>query len=187
MAGPAYDKADLERRMAGAVDSLKHDLQGLRTGRASTALLDPVNVTVYGAQMPLNQVATVSVPEPRLISVQVWDKTNVGPVDKAIRSAGLGLNPIVDGTTLRLPIPDLTEERRKELAKLCGGYAEKAKIAVRNVRRDGMDDLKTDEKKNGLSEDERKRHETEVQKLTDATIADIDTVTAAKEKEILGK
>jgi ribosome recycling factor len=187
MAGPVYDKADLERRMAGAVDALKHDLQGLRTGRASTALLDPVNVTVYGAQMPLNQVATVSVPEPRLISVQVWDKTNVGPVDKAIRSAGLGLNPIVDGTTLRLPIPDLTEERRKELAKLCGGYAEKAKVAVRNVRRDGMDNLKTDEKKNGLSEDERKRHETEVQKLTDATIADIDATTAAKEKEILGK
>ncbi|WP_454883707.1 ribosome recycling factor [Sphingomonas oryzagri] len=187
MAGPVYDKADLERRMAGAVEALRHDLQGLRTGRASTALLDPVNVTVYGAQMPLNQVATVSVPEPRLISVTVWDKTNVGPVDKAIRSAGLGLNPIVDGTTLRLPIPDLTEERRKELAKLCGGYAEKAKIAVRNVRRDGMDNLKTDEKKNGLSEDERKRHETEVQKLTDATIADIDTVTAAKEKEILGK
>ena len=187
MAGPVYDKADLERRMAGAVEALRHDLQGLRTGRASTALLDPVNVTVYGAQMPLNQVATVSVPEPRLIAVTVWDKTNVGPVDKAIRSAGLGLNPIVDGTTLRLPIPDLTEERRKELAKLCGGYAEKAKIAVRNVRRDGMDNLKTDEKKNGLSEDERKRHETEVQKLTDATIADIDTVTAAKEKEILGK
>jgi ribosome recycling factor len=187
MAGPAYDKADLERRMAGAVEALKHDLQGLRTGRASTALLDPVNVTVYGAQMPLNQVATVSVPESRMISVQVWDKSNVGPVDKAIRSAGLGLNPIVDGTTLRLPIPDLTEERRKELAKLCGNYAEKAKIAVRNVRRDGMDNLKTDEKKNGLSEDERKRHEAEVQKLTDATIADIDTATAAKEKEILGK
>ncbi|MBA2935688.1 ribosome recycling factor [Sphingomonas sp. CGMCC 1.13654] len=187
MAGPVYDKADLERRMAGAVEALRHDLQGLRTGRASTALLDPVNVTVYGSQMPLNQVATVSVPEPRLIAVTVWDKSNVGPVDKAIRSAGLGLNPIVDGTTLRLPIPDLTEERRKELAKLCGGYAEKAKIAVRNVRRDGMDNLKTDEKKNGLSEDERKRHEAEVQKLTDATTADIDTVTAAKEKEILGK
>lgn len=187
MAGPTYDKADLERRMTGAVDSLKHDLQGLRTGRASTALLDPVTVEVYGAQMPINQVATVSAPEPRLLSVQVWDKTNVGPVDKAIRSAGLGLNPIVDGQTLRLPIPDLTEERRKELAKLCGQYAEKAKIAVRNVRRDGMDNLKTDEKKHGLSEDERKRHETEVQKLTDATIADIDTTTAAKEKEILGK
>jgi ribosome recycling factor len=187
MAGPLYSKTDLERRMAGAVEALRHDLQGLRTGRASVALLDPVNVTVYGAQMPINQVATVSAPEPRLLSVQVWDKSNVGPVDKAIRSAGLGLNPIVDGTTLRLPIPDLTEERRKELAKLCGQYAEKAKIAVRNVRRDGMDNLKTDEKKNGLSEDERKRHEADVQKLTDATITDIDTVTAAKEKEILGK
>ncbi len=184
---PAYDKADLERRMTGAVESLKGDLGGLRTGRASTSLLDPVTVEVYGAHMPLNQVATVSVPEPRMISVQVWDKTNVGPVEKAIRSAGLGLNPINDGTTLRLPIPDLTEERRKELAKLAGQYSEKAKVAVRNVRRDGMDALKTDEKKGVFSEDERKRHETEVQKLTDATIADIDTVAAAKEKEILGK
>jgi ribosome recycling factor len=184
---PAYDKADLERRMQGAVESLKGDLGGLRTGRASTSLLDPVTVEVYGAHMPLNQVATVSVPEPRMISVQVWDKTNVGPVEKAIRSAGLGLNPINDGTTLRLPIPDLTEERRKELAKLAGQYSEKAKVAIRNVRRDGMDALKTDEKKGVFSEDERKRHETEVQKLTDATIADVDTVAAAKEKEILGK
>ncbi|WP_375381347.1 ribosome recycling factor [uncultured Sphingomonas sp.] len=184
---PAYDKSDLERRMAGAVESLKHDLGGLRTGRASTALLDPVQVTVYGASMPLNQVATVSVPEPRMLSVQVWDKTNVGPVEKAIRSAGLGLNPISDGTTLRLPIPDLTEERRKELAKLAGQYAEKARIAVRNVRRDGMDNLKTDEKKSVLSEDERKRHETEVQKLTDATVAELDAAAGAKEKEILGK
>jgi ribosome recycling factor len=183
----AYDKADLERRMNGAVEALKHDLQGLRTGRASTALLDPVTVEVYGAQMPLNQVATVSAPEPRMLSVQVWDKSNTGLVDKAIRSAGLGLNPIADGTTLRLPIPDLTEERRKELAKLCGQYAEKARIAVRNVRRDGMDALKTDEKKGVYSEDERKRHETEVQKVTDATIADIDAASAAKEKEILGK
>jgi ribosome recycling factor len=183
----AYDKADLERRMAGAVEALKHDLVGLRTGRASTSLLDPVTVQVYGASMPINQVATVSVPEPRLLSVQVWDKTNVGPVDKAIRSAGLGLNPIVDGTTLRLPIPDLTEERRKELAKLAGQYAEKARIAARNVRRDGMDNLKADEKKGVISEDERKRHETEVQKLTDSTIADIDAAASSKEKEILGK
>ncbi|MGH6781676.1 MAG: ribosome recycling factor, partial [Sphingomonadaceae bacterium] len=136
---PAYNKADLERRMHGAVESLKHDLGGLRTGRASITLLDPVTVEVYGSQMPLNQVATVSAPEPRMLSVQVWDKSNVGPADKAIRSAGLGLNPIVDGQTLRLPIPDLTEERRKELAKLAGQYAEKAKIAVRNVRRDGND------------------------------------------------
>ena len=184
---PAYDKADLERRMNGAVESLKGDLGGLRTGRAAVSLLDPVTVEVYGAHMPLNQVATVSAPEPRMLSVQVWDKTNVGPVDKAIRSAGLGLNPINDGNTLRLPIPDLTEERRKELAKLAGQYSEKAKVAVRNVRRDGMDALKTDEKKGVFSEDERKRHEAEVQKLTDATIAEIDTVAAAKEKEILGK
>jgi ribosome recycling factor len=184
---PAYDKADLERRMAGAVEALKHDLQGLRTGRASTALLDPVTVEVYGAHMPINQVATVSVPEPRMISVQVWDKTNVGPVDKAIRSAGLGLNPIVDGQTLRLPIPDLTEERRKELAKLAGKYAEGARIAVRNVRRDGNDSLKADEKKGHISEDDRKRLETEVQKLTDATIAELDAAATAKEKEIMGK
>jgi len=183
----AYDKADLERRMAGAVEALKHDLAGLRTGRASTSLLDPVTVEVYGAHMPITQVATVSAPEPRMLSVQVWDKSNVGPVDKAIRSAGLGLNPIVDGQTLRLPIPDLTEERRKELAKLAGQYAEKARIAVRNVRRDGMDALKTDEKKGVYSEDERKRHENEVQKLTDATIAELDGAAAAKEKEILGK
>jgi ribosome recycling factor len=183
----AYDKSDLERRMAGAVEALKHDLAGLRTGRASTALLDPVMVTVYGSSMPLNQVATVSAPEPRMLSVQVWDKSNVGPTDKAIRSAGLGLNPIVDGQTLRLPIPDLTEERRKELAKLAGQYAEKARIAVRNVRRDGMDSLKVDEKKGVFGEDERKRHEVDVQKLTDSTIADLDATATAKEKEILGK
>ena len=184
---PAYDKSDLERRMTGAVDALKSDLGGLRTGRASTALLDPVTVEVYGSNMPLNQVATVSAPEPRMLSVQVWDKTNIGPVEKAIRSAGLGLNPINDGNNLRLPIPDLTEERRKELAKLAGSYAEKAKIAARNVRRDGMDSLKVDEKKNVFGEDERKRHETELQKLTDKTIADIDAAAASKEKEILGK
>lgn len=183
----AYDKADLERRMNGAVESLKHDLAGLRTGRASTTLLDPVTVEVYGAHMPIVQLATVSAPEPRMLSVQVWDKSNVGPVDKAIRSAGLGLNPIVDGQTLRLPIPDLTEERRKELAKLASKYAENARIAARNVRRDGMDNLKADEKKGEFGEDERKRHEAEVQKLTDATIADIDAAAAAKEKEILGK
>ena len=183
----AYDKADLERRMAGAVESLKGDLGGLRTGRASTSLLDPVTVEVYGANMPLNQIATVSAPEPRMLSVQVWDKSNVGPVDKAIRSAGLGLNPIVDGQNIRLPIPDLTEERRKELAKLAGQYAEKARIAARNVRRDGMDSLKTDEKKGEISEDERKKLETEVQKLTDSTIADIDSTATSKEKEILGQ
>jgi ribosome recycling factor len=183
----AYDKADLERRMHGAVESLKHDLQGLRTGRASISLLDPVTVEVYGSHMPLNQIGTVTTPEPRMLAVQVWDKSNVGPVDKAIRSAGLGLNPIVDGQNLRIPIPDLTEERRKELAKLASQYAEKARIAVRNVRRDGMDSLKTDEKKGEISEDERKRKEGDVQKLTDSTIAEVDAASGAKEKEILGK
>ena len=184
---PAYDKADLERRMHGAVEALKSDLVGLRTGRASVNLLDPVTVEVYGSHMPLNQAATVTAPEPRMLSVQVWDRSNVGPVDKAIRSAGLGLNPIVDGQTLRIPIPDLTEERRKELAKLASQYAEKARVAARNVRRDGMDSLKIDEKKGEISEDERKRRETEVQKLTDSTIAEIDAAAGAKEKEILGK
>ena len=184
---PAYDKADLERRMHGAVEALKSDLIGLRTGRASVNLLDPVTVEIYGAHMQLNQAATVTAPEPRMLSVQVWDKSSVGPIDKAIRSAGLGLNPIVDGQTLRIPIPDLTEERRKELAKLVSQYAEKARVAARNVRRDGMDNLKTDEKKGEISEDERKRRETDVQKLTDSTIAEIDAAAAAKEKEILGK
>ncbi len=184
---PAYDKNDIQRRMQGAVESLKHDLAGLRTGRASTALLDPIQVEVYGANMPISQVATVSVPEPRLISVQVWDRSNVTPVEKAIRNAGLGINPIVDGQVIRLPIPDLTEERRKELAKLAGQYAEKARVAVRNVRRDGMDALKTDEKKKEISEDEHKRLDTEVQKLTDDTIKDIDAAAHTKEQEILGK
>lgn len=182
-----YDKADLERRMKGAVESLRGDLSGLRTGRANTALLDPITVTVYGANTPLNQVATVSAPEPRMLTVQVWDKSNIGPVEKAIRSAGLGLNPINDGNTLRLPIPDLTEERRKELAKLASQYSEKAKIAIRNVRRDGMDALKADENKKEISEDERKRLETELQKLTDEQIKAADEVSAQKEKEILGK
>src|SRR6476646_3756753 len=178
---------DLGRRMHGAVEALKHDLGGLRTGRASTALLDPVQVEVYGATMPLNQVATVSTPEARLLSVQVWDRSNVQPVEKAIRSAGLGLNPITDGQVIRLPIPELTEERRKELAKLVGQYAEKARIAVRNVRRDAMDALKTDEKKKEISEDEHKRPATEVQKMTDDTIKEIDAASTAKEKEILNK
>ena len=181
------DTSDLKRRMHGAVEALKHDLAGLRTGRASIALLDPVHVEVYGSNMPLNQVATVQTPEARLLSVQVWDRSNVNAVEKAIRSAGLGLNPITDGQVIRLPIPELTEERRKELAKLVGQYAEKARIAVRNVRRDGMDHLKNDEKKHDIGEDERKRLEHEVQKLTDDTIKEIDEVAAAKEKEILGK
>jgi ribosome recycling factor len=182
-----YEKADLERRMKGAIDVLKHDLSGLRTGRANTALLEPVTVEVYGSHMPLTQIATISAPEPRLLSVQVWDKSNIGPVEKAIRSAGLGLNPINDGNTLRLPIPDLTEERRKELAKLAHQYAEKARVSIRNVRRDGMDALKADENKKEISEDDRKRGEADVQKLTDDLIKQADEVMAQKEKEILGK
>ena len=182
-----YSKADIERRMQGAVEALKHDLGGLRTGRANVTLLDPVQVEVYGTMMPLNQVATVSAPEPRMLSVQVWDRANVIPVEKGIARAGLGLNPVTDGQVIRLPIPELTEERRKELAKLVGQYAEKARIAVRNVRRDGMDHLKQDEKKHDISEDERKRLENEVQKLTDDTIKEVDEAAAAKEKEILGK
>jgi ribosome recycling factor len=185
MATANFDLNELKRRMQGATASLKHELGGLRTGRASASMLEPVQVEAYGSHMPLNQLATVSVPEPRLLSVQVWDKMNIGPVEKAIRSAGLGLNPINDGNNIRLPIPDLTEERRKELAKLAHQYAEKARIAIRNVRRDGMDALKTDENKKEISEDERKRSETDVQKLTDDLIKQADEVAAQKEKEIL--
>ncbi len=182
-----YDKADIERRMSGAVEALKSDLSGLRTGRANTTLLDPIQVEVYGAMMPLNQVATVSAPEPRMLSVQVWDKSNMTPVEKAIRQAGLGLNPMIDGQNIRLPIPDLTAERRKELAKLAGQYAEKARIAIRNVRRDGMEALKDDEKKKEISEDDRKRKEEEVQKLTDQYVKQADEAAEHKEKEILGQ
>ena len=180
-----YDRADIERRMNGAVESLKHDLSGLRTGRANVHLLDPVVVEVYGSMMPLNQVATVSAPEPRMLSVQVWDRANVTAVEKGIAHANLGLNPMIDGQTLRLPIPDLTEERRKELAKLAGQYAEKAKIAIRNVRRDGMEMLKEDEKKKDISEDDHKRLGDEVQKTTDRFIAEVDAAAEHKEKEIL--
>ena len=164
-----YDKADIERRMQGAIDSLKGDLGGLRTGRANVSLLDPVMVEVYGSMMPLNQVATVSAPEPRMLSVQVWDRANVTPVEKGIAHANLGLNPMTDGNTIRLPLPDLTEERRKELAKLAGKYAENAKIAIRNVRRDANEALKEDEKKKEISEDDALAEE----------------AAAAKEKEIL--
>ena len=180
-----YDKADIERRMTGAVEALKSDLSGLRTGRANTSLLDPVVAEVYGAMMPLSQVATVSAPEPRMLSVQVWDKSNVSAVEKGIAKANLGLNPMTDGQTIRLPMPDLTEERRKDLAKLAGEYGEKGKIAVRNVRRDGMESLKADEKAKDISEDERKRLEDEVQKLTDSNIADIDAAVEKKVQEIL--
>jgi len=180
-----YDKSDIERRMQGAVDSLKGDLAGLRTGRANTALLDPVVVEVYGSMMPLTQVATVSAPEPRMLSVQVWDRANVTQVEKGIAHANLGLNPMTDGNTIRLPLPDLTEERRRELAKLAGKYAENAKIAIRNVRRDGMEALKDDEKKKDISEDDRKRGEDEVQKLTDRFVGLADEAAVNKEKEIL--
>lgn len=184
---PKYDKSDIERRMAGAIESLKGDLSGLRTGRANTALLDPVVVEVYGAMMPLNQVATVSAPEPRMLAVQVWDRSNVSAVEKGITKANLGLNPMTDGQTVRLPLPDLNEERRKELAKLAGDYGEKAKIAVRNVRRDGNEALKDDEKKKEISEDDRKRLEDEVQKLTDKHVGEIDAAVEKKVQEILSQ
>ena len=178
-------KGDIARRMEGAIDVLHRELGGLRTGRASTSLLEPVTVQAYGSDMPMNQVGTIGVPEPRMLTVQVWDRGLVGAVEKAIRAAGLGLNPQLDGQMIRLPVPDLTQERRKELAKLAGQYAEKAKVAVRNVRRDGMDALKADGNKKEIGEDDRKRSEVEVQKLTDEMIAEIDTLADAKEKEIL--
>ncbi|RZJ32101.1 MAG: ribosome recycling factor [Brevundimonas sp.] len=172
-------------RMEKAVAALKEEFNGLRTGRANTGFLDPVQVEAYGSTSPLNAVAAISVPEPRLLSVSVWDKGMVAAVDKAIRSAGLGLNPIVDGQTLRIPIPPLTEERRKEFAKLAGKYAEQQKIAVRNVRRDANDDLKKAEKAGEVSQDEQKKMETEVQKDTDAAIKRIDEALKTKEVEIM--
>lgn len=183
----SYDKAELDRRMKGALEALKHDLAGLRTGRANVALLEPIHVDVYGANMPLNQVATISAPEPRMLAVSVWDRSNVGAVEKAIRSAGLGLNPVTEGASIRLPIPELTQDRRKELAKLASQYAEKARVAVRNIRRDGMDSLKKAEKDHQISEDEHKRAADEVQKLTDRYIGELDAAALAKEKEILGQ
>lgn len=184
--GPtSLDFDDTTKRMKGALAALKHEFGGLRTGRASASLLDPIVVEAYGNTMPLNQVGTVNVPEPRMISVQVWDRAMVTAVDKAIRSAGLGLNPQVDGTLVRIPIPQLTEERRKELGKIAHKYAESARIAVRNVRRDAMDLLKKLEKDHHLGEDERKTQEDKVQKLTDQTIKDIDEALAAKDKEIM--
>ncbi len=176
---------DLRRRMKGAIENLKSEFVGLRTGRASVNLLDPVMVDAYGAQMPLNQVATVSTPESRMISVQVWDKTMVAAADKAIRNAGLGLNPVVDGQTLRIPIPELNEERRAELTKISGKYAEQSRIAVRNVRRDGMDTIKRLEKDSEISQDEQKSYSDRIQKLTDEMIREIDSLTENKEKEIM--
>lgn len=177
----SYDKADLKRRMEGAVDVLSRELGGLRTGRASASFLDPVMVEVYGTKMPLNQVGTVSVPEPRMLTVQVWDAGTVKATEKAIRESGLGLNPMPEGNTIRIPIPDLNEERRQELTKVAGKYAESARVSVRNVRRDGMDSIK----KSDESEDEQKRLSEMVQKLTDEMIQKIDSMQADKEKEIM--
>ena len=181
----AFDIKVLEKRMDGALASLKTEFSGLRTGRASVHLLDTVHVTAYGASMPLNQVASVSAPEARMLAVSVWDKSMVGAVDKAIREANLGLNPVVDGQTLRLPIPPLSEERRKDLVKLAGKFAEAAKIAVRNVRRDGNDQLKAAEKKGDINEDQLKVKSADVQKLTDKMVQAVDDLLKAKEQEIM--
>lgn len=178
------DIDDLERRMKGAVENLRHEFAGLRTGRASTAMLEPITVDVYGATMPLNQVASITVPEPRLLNVQVWDAGNVQAVEKAIRISELGLNPMVDGQLIRIPIPELNEERRIELSKVAGKYAEQGRIAIRNVRHHGMEDLKKMEKDGDLSEDEHHMWDDEVQKLTDKYIKEIDHTLATKEQEI---
>ncbi len=178
------DLADLSRRMHGAVSALKGELAGLRTGRASASLVEPIHVEAYGASMPLSQLATISVPEPRMISVQVWDRSMVQPVDRAIRESDLGLNPIVEGQLLRIPIPELNAERRQELVKIAHKYAEQARVAARHVRRDGLDHLKKEEKDGGMSEDDQKKLADQIQKLTDATIAEIDGILATKEGEI---
>lgn len=180
-----FDMKDLERRMQGAVNVLKQEFGGLRTGRANSSLLEPITVNAYGSQMPLNQLATISVPEPRMITVQVWDKSQTQAVEKAIRESDLGLNPVVDGQMLRVPIPELNEERRQEIAKLAAKYAEQARIAVRNVRRDGMEQLKKQEKDGDIGKDEHHGHAAEVQELTDKLIKEIDDTLAAKESEIM--
>jgi ribosome recycling factor len=180
-----FDIADLKRRMQGALATLKHEFGGLRTGRASASLVEPVHVDAYGQSTPLNQVASISVPEPRLISVQVWDKALVGAVERAIRDANLGLNPNVEGQTLRIRTPELNEQRRKELVKVAHKYAEEARVAVRHVRRDGIDILKRQLKEHAIPEDDEKRHETEVQKATDDAVREIDALLATKEKEIM--
>ncbi|MBL4789215.1 MAG: ribosome recycling factor [Kordiimonadaceae bacterium] len=179
------DLDDIERRMKGAVDALKHEYAGLRTGRATTGLLDSITVDVYGSMMPLNQISTVSVPEARMLSVQVWDKGNAQAVEKAIRNSGLGLNPMFDGQLVRIPIPELNEERRAELAKVAAKYAEQARISIRNVRKSGMDVLKKLEKEKEISEDDHKMYSDEVQDLTNASVKTIDTTLASKEKEIM--
>lgn len=186
MAAPQrFDKGEYARRMDGAVSTLKSEFAGLRTGRASPAILDPVTVDAYGSTMPISQLGTVSTPEPRLLTVQVWDKGLVKAVDKAIRDGGLGLNPQVDGQLLRIPIPELNEERRKELVKLAGKYAEQARVAVRNVRRDGMDHLKKLEKEHVIGEDEHHMLADELQKLTDEHVHEIDAVLHTKDQEIM--
>jgi ribosome recycling factor len=185
MATAAFDMNDLKRRMQGAVASLKQELSGLRTGRASTALLDHVQVEAYGNNMPLNQLGTISVPEPRLLHVQVWDRSMVHAVEKAISAANLGLTPSTEGQVLKLRIPELNEERRKEIVKVAHKYSETAKVAVRHVRRDGLELLKKMEKDHQISEDDHARQSGDVQKATDATIAEVEKMLAAKEKEIM--
>lgn len=180
-----FDLNDLRRRMNGALETLQKEFSGLRTGRASTNMLETVQVESYGTKMPLNQVATVSVPEPRMLTVQVWDATVTKHVEKAIINSGLGLNPQAEGTLIRVPVPELNEERRKELTKVAGQYAEQTRVAIRNVRRDGMDTLKKMEKDNEISEDEHKRMADDVQKLTDDEIKKVDMALTEKEKDIM--
>ncbi len=182
---PPFDKEDVKRRMKGAVGTLRHEFAGLRTGRANPAILEPVTVEAYGGAMHVNQLGTISAPEPRLLTVQVYDKSLAKAVDKAIRDADLGLNPQLDGQLIRIPIPELNEERRRELAKLAHRYAEQARIAVRNVRRDGMDHLKRLEKDHAISEDEHRKLSEELQKLTDESVHEVDAALAAKEQEIM--
>ena len=180
-----YDLADIERRMDGAILAMKTEFNSLRTGRAHTAILDNITVEAYGAQTPLNQIGAINVPEPRMLSVNVWDKTMVAGVERALRESNLGINPVVDGQTVRIPMPALTEERRQELTKVAGNYAEAAKVAVRNVRRDGMESLRDMEKDGGISEDEHKRSSADVQEATDKHIADIDKALLVKNEEIM--
>ena len=176
---------DLRRRMDGAIEVLRKEFAGLRTGRASASLLDPVQVEAYGNKMPLTQVGTVSVPEPRLIIVQVWDKANVKATEKGIRESGLGLNPQSEGQTIRVPVPDLSEERRKELTRVAAKYTEQARVSVRNVRRDGLDMLKKQEKDGTITQDQHRKLDKDIQTLTDATVKKVDDMLAAKDKEIL--
>ncbi len=183
MADP--DIADIERRMNGAVEALKREFAGLRTGRASAALLEPITVDAYGSKMPLNQVGTVGVPEPRMLTVQVWDTGLVGAVEKSIRDSGLGLNPQTEGNLVRVPIPELTEERRVELTKIANKYAEQARVAARNVRRDGMDTLKRMEKDGEISQDDQRQWSQDIQKLTDETVSTIDAALTTKDQEIM--